>query len=131
MPCVAMATNNKSFLGFVDFNRRFVRDFSQHAWPLFDLTKNDVKWSWSADEQVAFDMLKSLITSAPILTSPDNSRPFRIEADSSDFATGAVLSQRSPDDDKWHPVVFLSKSLSAVERNYEIHDKEMLAIIRA
>jgi len=118
----------QSFLGFVNFYRRFVRDFSHHARPLFDLTKNDVKWSWSADEQVAFDMLKGLITSAPILT---NSRPFRIEADSSDFATGAVLSQRSPDDDKWHPVAFLSKSLSAVERNYEIHDKEMLAIIRA
>ena len=69
--------------------------------------------------------------SAPILASPDNSRPFRIEADSSDFATGAVLSQQSPTDEKWHPVAFLSKSLSSVERNYEIHDKEMLAIIRA
>ena len=74
-------------------------------------------------------LLKDLITSAPILTSPDNSRPFWIEADSSDFATGAVLSQQSKDNDKWHPVAFLSKSLSAVERNYEIHDKEMLAII--
>jgi RNase H-like domain found in reverse transcriptase len=59
------------------------------------------------------------------------SRPFRIEADSSDFATGAVLSQQSPESGKWHPVAFLSKSLSPVERNYEIHDKEMLAIIRA
>ena len=121
----------QSFLGFVNFYRRFIQDFSHHARPLFDLTKNDVKWSWSADARSAFDMLKNLITSAPILTSPDNARPFRIEADSSDFATGAVLSQQSADDDKWHPVAFLSKSLSAVERNYEIHDKEMLAIIRA
>ena len=62
---------------------------------------------------------------------PDSSRPFRIEADSSDFATGAVLSQESSEDGKWHPVAFLSKSLSDTERNYEIHDKEMLAIIRA
>jgi hypothetical protein len=93
--------------------------------------RKDVKWEWSTDEQSAFDKLKSLITSTPILASPDNSRPFRVEADSSDFATGAVLSQQSPDDEKWHPVAFLSKSLSAVERNYEIHDKEMLAIIRA
>jgi transposase InsO family protein len=121
----------QSFLGFVNFYRRFIRDFSHHARPLFDLTKKDVKWEWSADEQSAFDTLKDLITSSPILASPDNSRPFRVEADSSDFATGAVLSQQSPDDDKWHPVAFLSKSLSAVERNYEIHDKEMLAIIRA
>src|SRR5437016_1359021 len=58
-------------------------------------------------------------------------RPFCIEADSSDYATGAVLSQVSPADEKWHPVACLSKSLSPVERNYEIHDKEMLAIIRS
>jgi transposase InsO family protein len=121
----------QSFLGFLNFYRRFIQDFSLHARPLFDLTKNDVKWHWSSNEQSSFDTLKELITSAPILTSPDNSRPFRIEADSSDFATGAVLSQESVDDGKWHPVAFLSKSLSEVERNYEIHDKEMLAIIRA
>jgi hypothetical protein len=121
----------QSFLGFVNFYRRFVQDFSHHARPLFDLTKKDVKWTWSEAEQAAFDSLKAAVTSAPILTSPDNSRPFRIEADSSDFATGAVLSQQSPEDEKWHPVAFLSKSLSSVERNYEIHDKEMLAIIRA
>ena len=48
-----------------------------------------------------------------------------------DFATGAILSQHNPEDDKWHPVAFLSKSLSPVERNYEIHNKEMLAIVRA
>jgi hypothetical protein len=58
-------------------------------------------------------------------------QPFRIEADSSDFATGAVLSQLSTEDRKWHPVAYYSKSLSETERNYEIHDKEMLAIIRA
>jgi len=57
---------------------------------------------------------------------PDETRPFRVEADSSDFATGAVLSQQSPEDDKWHPVAYYSKSLSVVEQNYEIHDKEML-----
>jgi len=67
---------------------------------------------------------------APILSLPDNLRPFWIEVDSSDFTTGAVLSQQSPEDNKWHPVVFLSKSLSLVEENYEIHDKEMLAIMR-
>ena len=72
-----------------------------------------------------------MITSTPILASPDNTRPFRIEADSSDFATGMVLFQQNPEDGNWHPVVFLSKSLSMVERNYEIHDKEMLAIICA
>jgi hypothetical protein len=68
---------------------------------------------------------------APVLISPKSTKPFHIEADSSDFVTGAVLSQVSPEDGKWHPVAFFSKSLSPVEHNYNIHDKEMLAIIRS
>ena len=120
----------QSFLGFTNFYRRFIEGFSHHARPLFNLTKNDTIFRWSSEEQSAFDILKEKITSSPILVLPDNSKPFRIEADSSDFATGAVLSQQSSDE-KWHPVAFLSKSLSPVERNYEIHDKEMLAIVRA
>jgi len=71
------------------------------------------------------------VTTAPVLVLPQDWEPFRIEADSSDFASGAVLSQQLPREEKWHPVVFYSKSLSPVERNYEIHDKEMLAIIHA
>jgi len=63
--------------------------------------------------------------------SPQESDLFRIEANSSDFATGAVLPQQSTTDGKWHPVAFYSKSLSSVEQNYEIHDKKMLAIICA
>ena len=121
----------QSLLGFVNFYRRFIQGFSHHAHLLFDLTKNNVKWSWTTAKQTAFDVLKDLITSALVLTLPDNSCPFWIEVNSSDFATGAVLSQQSMDDEKWHPVTFLSKSLSAVECNYEIHDKEMLVIIRA
>jgi len=62
--------------------------------------------------------------------SPQESDPSWIEADSLDFATGAVLSQQLTTDRKWHPIAFYSKSLFSVERNYEIHDKEMLAIIR-
>ena len=68
------------------------------------------------------------MTAEPILVLPDESHLYRVEADSSDYATGAILSQLAADG-KWHPVVFYSKSLSDVQRNYEIHDKEMLAII--
>jgi len=71
------------------------------------------------------------VTTAPVLMSPQDLESFQVEVDSSDFATGAVLSQQSTADGKWHPVAFYSKSLSSVERNYEIHDKEMLAIICA
>ena len=122
-PILTSKKEVQSFLGFVNFYCWFIQDFSHHARPLFDLTKKDVKWGWTKGEQAAFDSLKKAVTSAPILTSHDNSQPFWIEADSSDFTTSAVLSQQSPNE-KWHPVAFLSKSLSSVERNYEIHDKE-------
>ena len=73
--------------------------------------------------------LKELITSLPVLTFPEDLQMYQVEADSSDFATGATISQQSPKDGKWHLIAFFSKSLSPVERNYEIHDKEMLAIM--
>ena len=126
-------TNRKDvqqFLGFTNFYRRFIGGFSDVARPLFDLTKKDVRWVWGDAEASAFQTLKDLVTSEPVLILPDPSRPYRLEADSSDFATGAVLSQLGSDE-KWHPVAFFSKSLNDVQRNYEIHDKEMLAIIRA
>jgi len=69
------------------------------------------------------------VTTTPILALPQDSEPFCIETDSSDFASRAVLSQQLPGEDKWHPVAFYSKSLSPVEQNYKIHDKEMLTII--
>jgi len=78
---------------------------------------------------VAFEDLKTAVTTALVLVSPQESDPFWIKVDSSDFATGAVLSQQSTMDGKWYPVAFYSKSLSSMEQNYKIHDKEMLAII--
>jgi hypothetical protein len=119
----------QSFLGFVNFYRRFIPNFSGIARPLHNLTQKDTPWNWTDQHQSSFSQLKQLVTSEPIPHLPDNSLPFRLETDSSDYACGAVLSQLK--DNKWHPVAFLSKSLSAPERNYEIHDKEMLAIIRA
>jgi hypothetical protein len=119
----------QSFLGFAKFYCQFIKGFLHHAKPLFKLTKKDRKWTWGEGEQQAFDELKSCITSSPILRFADDSKVFRIEVDSSDFATGAVLSQQSADNLKWHPIAFYSKSLNVVEQNYEIHDKEMLVVM--
>jgi len=116
----------QSFLGFANFYHRFIEGFSHHAQPLLDLMKKDVPWAWNDNQQKAFDKLKNHITSSPVLQFADDSLLFCIEADSSNFA---VLLQQSPEDDKWHPVLFYSKSLNDVEWKYEIHDKEMLAII--
>jgi len=122
-------TDVQAFIGFVNFYHRFIRDFSTIARPLFDLTHSDKAWNWDVKEQKAFECLKMAVTTTLVLVSPQGSEPFRIEADSSNFASRAVLSQQLPGEEKWHPVAFYSKSLSPVERNYEIHDKEMLAII--
>ena len=120
----------QSFAGFTNFYCRFIKAFSHHARALFDLTKKDVRFIWSPAQQDTFEKLKSLVTSAPVLTLPDEGQPYRVKADGSGVVTGAVLWQLSREDGKWHPVAFLSKSLSPVEWNYEIHDTEMLAIVR-
>jgi len=120
----------QSFLGFINFYRRFILDFSDMAKPLHNLTRKDSVWKWDDACQKAFDELKNAVTSSPILIFPDENKSYKIEADSSDYATGAVLSQEG-NDGKWHPIAFLSKSLSPVERNYDVHDKELLAIIRS
>ena len=129
-PTLENKTDVQAFLGFVSFYQRFIRDFSTTARLLFDLTCSEQVWTWSGREQAAFEDLKTAVTTALVLMFPQDSDPFWIEADSSDFAIRAVLSQQSTTDGKWHPITFYSKSLSSMEWNYEIHDKEMLAIIR-
>jgi len=116
-------------LGFTNCYRRFIQGFSHLACPLFDLMWKDTEWRWGAEEQSAFDALKEQIYNGSDSCSARQLVTFSDQ--SSDFATGAVLSWQSPEDNKWHPVVFLSKSLSPVEWNYKIHNKEMLAIMRA
>jgi len=108
-------TDVQAFIDFVNFYRRFIQDFSTIARPLFDLTHSDQAWKESTKEQEAFEHLKMVVTTAPILALPQDSEPFCIEADSSDFTSGAVLSQQLPRKEKWHPVAFYSKSLSLVE----------------
>jgi len=119
----------RKFLGLANYYRRFIKDFAQVARPMNVLTQKDEKWRWEEMQQKAFDELKRIFTSKPVLAAPDLDKEFRIEADASNYATGGVLSMKCSDE-KWRPVVFISKSLSDTERNYEIHDKEMLAIVR-
>jgi hypothetical protein len=90
----------------------------------------DVRFIWGFPQEDSFMKLKELITSAPVLVLPNDDLPFRLEADGSGIATGAVLSQQQVDDNECHPVTFLSKALNPVEQNSEIHDTEMLAIIQ-
>jgi len=93
-------TDVQAFLGFVNFYQRFIWDFSAKARSLFDLTHSEQVWTWSGKKQVAFEDLKTVVTTAPVLVSPQELDPFWIEADSLDFATRAVLSQQSTTDKK-------------------------------
>jgi hypothetical protein len=120
----------RAFIGFSNFYRRFIKDFSSIARPLHDLTKKDVPWQWHAEQQHAFDTLKEKFCQEPILKVYDPNLETRVEVDASGYATGGILSQKYPDG-LWHPVAYRSSSMSKEERNYEIYDREMLGCIRA
>uniref|UniRef100_A0A8K9V3S6 Gypsy retrotransposon integrase-like protein 1 n=1 Tax=Oncorhynchus mykiss TaxID=8022 RepID=A0A8K9V3S6_ONCMY len=116
------------FLGFANFYRRFIRNFGQVAAPLTALTSVKTCFKWSVSAQGAFDLLNNRFTSAPILVTPDVTRQFVVEVDASEVGVGAILSQRSLSDDKVHPCAYFSHRLSPSERNYDVGNRELLAI---
>ena len=116
------------FLGFANFYRKFIQDYSKFVLPLTQLTRKGQSFVWSEEAHMAFESLKKAFTSAPILTHVDPEKPFIIEANASDFALGSILSQQG-NDEKLHPMAFHSCKFDTAEINYEIHDKELLAIM--
>jgi len=91
-PILENWTDVQAFIGFINFYYCFIQDFSTIARPLFNLTCSDQAWNWGTKEQEVFECLKMAVITASILASPQDSEPFCIEADSSDFAFRAVLS---------------------------------------
>jgi len=118
----------RKFLGLTNYYRQFIKNFAALAKPLNMLTRKDEKWKWEEAQQKAFEQLKGIFMTRPLLVAPDLDKEFRVEADAFNFATGGVLLIKC-DNNKWRPVAYISKSLNKTERNYEIHDKEMLAVI--
>jgi len=116
-----------SFLGFCNFYRTFILAFSHTARPLNDLTKKGIQWMWGSAEQKAFDHLKELCITYPILCTPDWEHQFIMETDASGYALGAVLMQEFPDG--IHPIAFHSRSLLPAECNYDAHDKELATVV--
>ncbi|QRW17972.1 Retrotransposable element Tf2 protein [Rhizoctonia solani] len=117
----------QSFLGFANFYHCFVPNFSCLARPLNILTQKEQPWIWLEEQKAAFDAIKAEICKEPVLAHPDESKPYTLETDASGAAMGAVLSQRK-EDGCLHPVAFMSASFSPAELNYDMHDKELLAI---
>ncbi|QRV77028.1 Retrotransposable element Tf2 protein [Ceratobasidium sp. AG-Ba] len=120
----------QALLGFVNFYRRFIAEFSKIARPLHDLTKKDTRFEWNQECQQAFKEIKKRVSQDPVLIHPDPDKPFILETDASGIAIGAILSQRGKDG-YLHPVAYLSKSYNDAQRNYDTANKELLAIVES
>lgn len=116
----------QSFLGLVNYYRRFIENFADIARPLYKLTSKGAPFLWSPECQEAFEILKHKVMTPPVLSFPNFSEPFVLQTDASDKAIGAVLMNSDH-----RPVAFLSRKLKKYEVNYHITDKELLAIVFA
>ena len=119
-----------SFLGFANFYCKSIPNFSNVVAPLNLLTRKDQPWAWTDLQQRAFDSLKAAFSSGPVLSIPNVTRPFSIMTDASLFAVGAILLQGGTNGDL-HPCAYFSRTFLPAERNYDIYDRELLAVILA
>ena len=129
LPAPRTVRDVRSFLGHAGFYRRFIQSFSAISRPLCALLAKDAPFEWTSSCQLAFDKLKSHLTTAPIIQPPDWSLPFELMCDASDFAVGAVLGQRN--ERKPHVLHYASKTLNEAQVNYTTTEKELLAIVFA
>uniref|UniRef100_A0A8C5PN48 Reverse transcriptase n=1 Tax=Leptobrachium leishanense TaxID=445787 RepID=A0A8C5PN48_9ANUR len=127
-PTPANKKGIQCFIGFCNFYRKFIKDFSKIIKPLTYLTKQSIPFKWSVAANDAFCYLKHLFSTAPILSMPDTMKPFILETDASDTALGAILSQVQGENRNLHPIAFYSRTLTPAEINYDVGDKELLAI---
>jgi len=104
----------QKFLGLANYYRRFIKNFARIAAPLYMLVRKEQKWKWEKEQKKAFERLKAVFTTEPVLAIPDIDREMRVEADASDYTTRGVLSIKC-EDGKWRSVAFISKSLNATE----------------
>lgn len=111
----------RSFLGMTVQYRRFVRNFAEIAQPLNELLQKDTKFDWTPRRETAFNTIKKMLTSAPMMRPPDWKLPFTLATDASDVGIGAVLLQQG------HPIAYYSKALSKAERKWPPFDKEFFA----
>jgi hypothetical protein len=135
-------TDVQAFLGFTGYYWYFIQGYSQIARPLLDLTKNMEVWHWDEPQEKAFITLKQLMCSAPVLTQPDFNKKFYLQMDASGYGMGAILSQKGGPKkfmttltqrhkSVLHPITYYSATFTPTEQNYDIYDRELLAIMKA
>jgi len=115
----------RSFLGMAGYYRRFIPDFSRVAKPITTLLKNQTKFVWSHECEQAFQTLKRLLTTAPVLAQPDIEKPFDVYCDASGIGMGCVLMQEG------RVIAYASRQLKPHEENYPTHDLELAAVVHA
>jgi len=120
----------RSFLGFGNFSRPFIQDYSHLARPLTQLTKKRTAFVRSDLCQAAFERLKEAFTTAPILIHFDFDKEIVVETDASDIASAGILSQPGSDG-LLHPIAFFSKKHTPAECNYDIYDQDLMAVVWA
>ncbi|GMF46009.1 unnamed protein product [Phytophthora fragariaefolia] len=117
----------RKWLGLANYLHKYSANYADMTRPLTNLLKKDAVWSWTSEAQQAFEAIKSSLPSAPILALPGEDRPFRVVCDASDFAIGCALLQADAEG-RERVVSFQSRQLKAAEKNYPVHDKELLAM---
>ena len=128
-PC--NVTQVRCFLGFTGYYCYFIKNYSQIAQPLLDLTKKGTPWHWDEPQQRAFEALKKKMCEKPILANPNPKGTFYLQTDASLSGAGVVLSQEVEGTKKRRPVAYFSCTYSPAEANYDIYEKEFLAVIKA
>jgi RNase H-like domain found in reverse transcriptase/Reverse transcriptase (RNA-dependent DNA polymerase) len=120
----------RSFLGMAGYYRKFCEHFSVIACPLTDLLKKNSTFKWSIECDQAFNKLKDVLSNAPVLVTPNYSKPFKITVDSCDTGSGSVISQIG-DDSLEHPLSYFSQKFDKHQKNYSTTEKELLGLILA
>ena len=120
----------QSFLGFSNFYHRFIYEYSRIVVLLTHLTRKNVPWNFTDECRSAFNTLKKAFTTTPVLTHWILDTQITVKTDASDYALAAILSITTPSS-KLHPIAFHSWMFKTPERNYNFHDKELLAIVEA
>ncbi|XP_062170399.1 uncharacterized protein LOC133876129 [Alnus glutinosa] len=129
LPLFMTVKGIRSFMGHARFYRRFIKDFSKISRPLCALLAKDTKFIWTDECMDVFNLLKKLLTSAPIMMAPEWNLPFKLMCDANDFALGAVLGQLV--DKVHHAIYYASRTLNDAQLNYSTIEKELLAVIFA
>ena len=127
-PISKLVKDIQKFLRLANYYRQFIKDFAKITRLLYELTRKEQKWEQKIRQKKSFEELKKRFTIKLMLVVPDLDRKIRMEVNALDFVIEGVLSIEC-ENRRWRPVVYLSKSLNKTEKNYEIHNKEILAVI--